>query len=280
LLPEGTEAAIERALLEDIGDGDHTTLATIPADARGAARLLVKQKGILAGVEMARAVAEKSDQELDLRIFIQDGAMVEPGDVAFTMNGPARSILTVERLMLNYMQRMSGIATLTRRFTDAVEGTGCRVLDTRKTTPGLRAIEKWAVRIGGGHNHRHGLYDMIMIKDNHVDMAGSIPQAIMAVRGYLERNVLSLPIEIETRDLKEVNIVLETGGVDRIMLDNFGLEELAEAVELIGKRYETEASGGIHLENVKAYASTGVDFVSVGLLTHGAPSLDLSLKAM
>ena len=240
----------------------------------------MKQKGILAGVEMARAVAEKSDQELDLRIFIQDGAMVEPGDIAFTINGPARSILTVERLMLNYMQRMSGIATLTRRFTDAVEGTGCRILDTRKTTPGLRAIEKWAVRIGGGQNHRYGLYDMIMIKDNHVDMAGGIPKAIMAVRGYLERNMLSLPIEIETRDLKEVNIVLETGGVDRIMLDNFGLEELAEAVELIGKRYETEASGGIHLENVKAYASTGVDFVSVGLLTHGAPSLDLSLKAM
>lgn len=280
MLPDGIEALIDLALKEDLGDGDHTTLATIPADARKGARLLVKEQGVLAGVDLAIMIARHFDHQLDLRIFIQDGAAVEPGDVAFTMAGPARSILTIERLILNFMQRMSGIATLTRRFVEAVEGTGCRVLDTRKTTPGLRAVEKWAVRIGGGHNHRQGLFDMIMIKDNHIDMAGGVQEAIIAARAYLDRHALQLPIEVETRDLREVRIVLETGGVQRIMLDNFTPEKLGEAVAYINGHCETEASGGIHLGTVRAYAETGVDMVSVGQLTHGAPSLDLSLKAL
>jgi nicotinate-nucleotide pyrophosphorylase (carboxylating) len=280
LLPEGTEELIDRALQEDIGPGDHTSLATIPATARNGARLLVKDTGVLAGVELARAIARRFDEHLDLKLFLQDGATISHGDVAFTIMGPARSILTVERLMLNFMQRMSGIATLTHRFVEAVQDTGCRILDTRKTTPGLRMIEKWAVRIGGGHNHRHGLYDMIMIKDNHVDMAGGIPQAIMAARSYLDRNGLSLPIEVETRDLQEVRTVLDTGGIQRIMLDNFEPETMHRAVELIKGQYETEASGGITLSNVRQYAETGVDMISVGQLTHGAPSLDLSLKAL
>jgi nicotinate-nucleotide pyrophosphorylase (carboxylating) len=280
VLPEGTEDLIDRALREDLGDGDHTTLATIPADARNGARLLVKDDGVLAGMDLARAIAARFDEELELKFYLQDGAAVASGDVAFTMVGPARSILTVERLILNFMQRMSGIATLTRRFVEAVSGTGCHVLDTRKTTPGLRAIEKWAVRIGGGHNHRHGLYDMIMIKDNHVDMAGGIPQAIMAARAYLERNAMDLPIEVETRDLREVELVLQTGGVQRIMLDNFDPELLRKAVKLIDGHYETEASGGITLATARAVAETGVDMISVGQLTHGAPSLDLSLKAL
>lgn len=280
MLPEGTEALIERALHEDIGNGDHTTLATIPPDARGGARLLVKDQGVLAGVELALGIMQQFDPDLEARIFIQDGAAIEKGDVAFTVVGPARSILTVERLVLNFMQRMSGIATLTRHFVDAVDGTGCKILDTRKTTPCLRAIEKWAVRIGGGHNHRHGLFDMIMIKDNHVDMAGGIPQAIMAARAYLDQRGMELPIEVETRDLREVELVMETGGVQRIMLDNFQPDLMVKAVELIAGRYETEASGGIVLDNVREYAATGVDMISVGVLTHGAPSLDLSLKAL
>ncbi len=265
---------------EDIGDGDHTTLATIPPSAHGAARLLVKDDGILAGVDLAVAIMEQFDPALSPRIFINDGASIQKGDVAFTVSGPERSILTIERLVLNFIQRMSGIATLTRSFVTAVEGTGCRILDTRKTTPGLRAIEKWAVRTGGGHNHRHGLFDMIMIKDNHVDMAGGIAQAIIAAREYLSRNSLDLPIEVETRDLGEVHQVLECGGIQRIMLDNFTPEKITEAVQLIGGKFETEASGGINLTNVRAYAETGVDYISVGVLTHGAPSLDISLKAL
>ncbi len=280
MLPAGTEELIDQALQEDIGSGDHTTLSTIPADARGSARLLVKDEGILAGVELAQAIAARFDPGLEMRIFIQDGAMVTKGDVAFTISGPSRSILTAERLILNFMQRMSGIATLTRRFVDAIRGTGCQVLDTRKTTPCLRGIEKWAVRIGGGQNHRHGLYDMIMIKDNHADMAGGLAKAINCVREYLDRNGLDLPIEVETRNLDEVKMVLDTGGVDRIMLDNFRPDVMHEAVELIGRRYETEASGGINLQTARTYAETGVDFISVGVLTHGAPSLDLSLKAL
>ena len=280
MLPPGTAELIDRALREDIGDGDHTTLATIPPNAHGAARLLVKDDGVLAGVDLAVAIMEQFDPALSPRIFINDGASIKKGDVAFTVSGPERSILTIERLVLNFMQRMSGIATLTRRFVTAVEGTGCKILDTRKTTPGLRAIEKWAVRTGGGHNHRHGLFDMIMIKDNHVDMAGGIKQAIAAAREYLSRNSLDLPIEVETRDLREVHQVLECGGIQRIMLDNFIPEKITEAVQLIAGKAETEASGGINLTNVRAYAETGVDFISVGVLTHGAPSLDLSLKAL
>ncbi len=280
MLPTGTEALIDLALREDIGDGDHTTLSTIPSEARGAARLLVKDQGILAGVELAQAIAHRLDPDLHFNVFLQDGASVAKGDVAFTVMGSSRSILIAERLMLNFMQRMSGIATMTHRFVQAVEGTGCRVLDTRKTTPGLRAIEKWAVRIGGGHNHRHGLYDMVMIKDNHVDMAGGIPQAIAAARAYLTHHGLQLPIEVETRSMAEVEQVLATGGVQRIMLDNFTPENMRVAVKHIGGRYETEASGGITLATVRSYAETGVDFVSVGALTHSVPSLDLSLKAL
>jgi nicotinate-nucleotide pyrophosphorylase (carboxylating) len=280
VLPPGTAELIELALKEDIGDGDHSALSTIPADARGAARLLIKADGVLAGMDLARSIVQRFDPELNLRPFMEDGARVNVGDVAFTLMGPARSILTIERLVLNFMQRMSGIATLTHRYVEAVEGTGCRVLDTRKTTPGMRALEKWAVRIGGGHNHRNGLYDMIMIKDNHADFAGGIPQAIAAAHAYLTMKGMDLPIEVETRNMKEVEQVLVTGGVDRIMLDNFTPEQLKVAVDRIAGRYETEASGGINLSTIRSYAVTGVDMISVGALTHSVPSLDLSLKAL
>lgn len=280
MLPEGTSDLIARALAEDIGNGDHTALGTIPATARGAARLLVKQPGVIAGVELAEAICQAYDTDLKMRVLIQDGARVEVQDVAFTISGPSRSLLVVERTLLNFMQRMSGTATLTRAFVDAVEGTGCKVLDTRKTTPTLRSIEKWAVRIGGGTNHRHGLYDMVMIKDNHADLAGGIPQALEAMHRYLRQHDLQLPIEVETRNLNEVRTALQAGGMDRIMLDNFGFDDLRRAVELIGGRVATEASGGITLENARRYAETGVDFISVGALTHSAGSLDLSLKAM
>lgn len=281
MLPEGTLELVQRALVEDIREGDHTALATIPADARGAARLLVKQDGVLAGVELAEAICTHFDPTLKLRVLIQDGASVKSGDVAFTLTGAARSIVTVERTLLNFMQRMSGVATLTRRFVEAVEGTGCRVLDTRKTTPTLRAIEKWAVRIGGGTNHRFGLFDMVMIKDNHTDLAGGVAQAIVAAQRYLAANNLQhVPIEVETRNMKEVEAVLAVPGVHRIMLDNFALPEMRAAVQRIGRACATEASGGITLQNVRAYAETGVDFVSIGALTHSAGSLDLSLKAM
>lgn len=280
MLPPGTKELIDRAFAEDVGDGDHTSLSTIPAAARGAAHLLVKAQGVLAGVELAQAICRQMDEDLNLRPLLLDGAHVVPGDVAFTINGPSRSILLVERVLLNFMQRMSGIATLTRAFTDAVEGTGCHVLDTRKTTPGLRQIEKWAVRIGGGVNHRMGLHDMMMIKDNHADFAGGIPQAIERAKIYQADRGMNIPIEVETRNLKEVEQVLATGGIQRIMLDNFTTENLRKAVALINGRLETEASGGITLETARSYASTGVDFISVGALTHSAVCMDLSLKAM
>jgi nicotinate-nucleotide pyrophosphorylase (carboxylating) len=280
LLPEGTLAIVQQALSEDIGAGDHTALATVPAAARGSARLLVKQDGVLAGVELAEAICAHYDPALKLRVLIQDGATVKKGDVAFTMSGPARSILTAERTVLNFMQRMSGIATLTHRFVEALEGTGCKVLDTRKTTPTLRAIEKWAVRIGGGTNHRFGLFDMVMIKDNHSDLSGGIPQAIEAAKRYLADNALNLPIEVETRNLEEVRQALSIAGVHRIMLDNFGLADLRAAVKFINGALPTEASGGITLQNARQYADCGVDYISVGALTHSAGSLDLSLKAM
>ena len=280
MLPAGTDELIALAFREDIGDGDHTSLSTIPENARGAARLLVKDDGVLAGVELAQAVAAHFDPALSFRIYLEDGAQVKKGDIAFNLMGPTRSILMVERVLLNFMQRMSGIATTTRRYVDAVEGTGCRVLDTRKTTPGLRGVEKWAVRLGGGQNHRHGLYDMIMIKDNHHDFAGGIPQAIASAREYLARTGRQLPIEVETRNLDEVKLAVETGGIQRIMLDNFTPERMREAVQLIGGRFETEASGGITLTTVRSFAETGVDFVSVGALTHSVPSLDMSLKAL
>lgn len=280
MLPPGIDTLIDLAFREDIGDGDHTSLSTIPDSARGAARLIVKEDGVLAGVEIAQAVAAHFDPALTFRIYLEDGALVKKGDIAFNLMGPTRSILMVERVVLNFMQRMSGIATVTRRYVDAVEGTGCKVLDTRKTTPALRALEKWAVRLGGGRNHRHGLYDMIMIKDNHHDFAGGIAQAIASAKAYLERTGRSLPIEVETRDLDEVRQVLAAGGVQRIMLDNFTPALLREAVAMIAGRYETEASGGITLATVRGFAETGVDFVSVGALTHSVPSLDLSLKAL
>lgn len=280
MLPPGTDELIAKALAEDLGDGDHTTLATIPADASGGARLLVKEAGVLAGVELAAEVARLVDPALHLRPYLMDGAAIAPGDVAFNLLGPERSILQAERLLLNFMQRMSGIATLTRRYVEAIEGTGCRVLDTRKTTPGLRAIEKWAVRIGGGHNHRHGLYDMVLIKDNHIDFCGGIPQAINAVQDYLERKGLDLRVEVEVRDLAELEQVLVHDKVHRVMLDNFTPYLLNKAVQLVGGRFETEASGGITLETARDYAATGVDFISVGALTHSARSLDLSLKAL
>lgn len=280
MLPEGTNEIIRLALAEDLGAGDHTTWATIPADARGAARLIVKDEGVLAGVEMAQAIMEQYDPSLTMKVYLQDGAAVHVGDIAFTLFGAQRSILVVERLVLNFMQRMSGIATLTRRYVDEVQGTKCHILDTRKTTPNLRSIEKWAVRIGGGYNHRMGLFDMVMIKDNHADFAGGIPKAIRATKAYLEQKGLDLPIEVETRDLKEVDLVLAEGGVQRIMLDNFDPATLKKAVDLIAGRCETEASGGIVLETIRGYAETGVDFVSVGALTHSVRSLDLSLKAI
>lgn len=280
MLPPGTEDLIDRALREDLGEGDHTTLATIPENAKGAARLLVKQAGVLAGVELAQAIIERSGTGVNLKPYLLDGAHVVPDDIALTLMGPTRSILMLERVVLNFMQRMSGIATLTHQYVQAVEGTGCRVLDTRKTTPTLRALEKWAVRLGGGSNHRFGLYDMIMIKDNHADMSGGIPKAIAAARAYLERTGLDLSIEVETRNLREVEQVMSAGGVQRVMLDNFDPFTLRKAVEFIGGRFETEASGGITLASARAHAETGVDYISVGALTHSAPSLDLSLKAL
>ena len=280
MLPPGTEELIERALAEDVGDGDHTSLSTIPAGAMGAAHLLVKATGVLAGLELAEAVCARVDPRLTLRPLMQDGARIVPNDIAFTLSGPSRSILLAERVLLNFMQRMSGIATLTRAFVDALEGTRCKVLDTRKTTPGLRQIEKWAVRIGGGVNHRMGLHDMMMIKDNHADFAGGIAKAIERAIAYQKERGLSLPIEVETRNLDEVRQVLATGGVQRIMLDNFNTNDLRKAVRSIDRGMETEASGGITLATARSYADCGVDFISVGALTHSAGCLDLSLKAM
>jgi nicotinate-nucleotide pyrophosphorylase (carboxylating) len=280
MLPTGTDTLIDRAFAEDVGEGDHTSLSTIPAEARGAAHLLIKANGVLAGVELAEAICARMDKNLNLRVLIHDGARVAPGDTAFTLSGPSRSILLVERVLLNFMQRMSGIATLTRAFTDAVAGTKCRILDTRKTTPGMRAIEKWAVRIGGGMNHRFGLFDMMMIKDNHVDFAGGISQAITRALDYQREHGMSIPIEVETRNLSDVREVLKVGGIQRIMLDNYSTADLRKAVQLIAGKFETEASGGITLETVRSYAECGVDFISLGALTHSAVSLDMSLKAM
>jgi nicotinate-nucleotide pyrophosphorylase (carboxylating) len=271
---------ISQALREDLGDGDHTSLATIPGTAKGKAKLLVKEDGVIAGLDIARRVFAIVDPGLKMTTFISDGAHVKKGDVAFEIEGSSISILSAERLVLNFMQRMSGIATSTRILADRLKGLSTKILDTRKTTPLLREIEKMAVRIGGGYNHRFGLYDMILIKDNHVDFAGGIARAIHSASAYLQHTGKHLQIEIETRSLGEVHEVLATGGVNRIMLDNFGFPELREAVELINHRYETEASGGITLETIRQYAECGVDFISVGALTHHINSLDLSLKAV
>ena len=265
---------IDEALIEDIQEGDHTTLATIDHEATGTAKLLVKQPGIIAGVELAEQILKHVNPELEVDIVIPDGAKVEPGDIAFTVFGRVQALLVAERTMLNFMQRMSGIATKTNTFVQKVRHTNAKILDTRKTTPGLRNFEKWAVRIGGGHNHRMGLYDMIMIKDNHIDFCGGIENAITKVRQYLQDNELELKIEVETRNIEEVWQVLRTGGVDRIMLDNFAVNNMKEAVEAISGQFETEASGGINID------TTGVDFISIGELTHSVNSLDLSFKAV
>ncbi len=271
---------IDEALIEDIQEGDHTTLATIEHEAAGTAKLLVKEPGIIAGVELAEQILKHVSPELEVDIFIPDGARVVPGDIVLHATGRVQALLVAERTMLNFIQRMSGIATNTIRFVQAVRHTNAKILDTRKTTPGLRSFEKWAVRIGGGHNHRFGLYDMIMIKDNHIDFCGGIENAINRVLQYLKDNELNLRIEVETRNLDEVQQVLRTGRVDRIMLDNYKLEDLREAVKVIANQFETEASGGVNINTVKDIAETGVDFISVGELTHSVKSLDLSFKAL
>ncbi len=271
---------IAQIIEEDIRDGDHTSLSCIPADATDKARLIIKGEGILAGVDLGLQIFNQIDPDLKVEVLINDGTAVKYGDIGFYVSGKTQSILKAERLVLNCMQRMSGIATMTSKFVKLTEGTQVKVLDTRKTTPGFRALEKWAVRIGGGHNHRMGLYDMIMIKDNHHDYAGGIKEAILSTRKYLEEKGLDLKVEIEVRNLEELNTVLEVGQVDRIMLDNFSPELIVDAVKIIDGRFETEASGGINLDTIAAYAKTGVDYISVGALTHSYESMDISLKAI
>lgn len=271
---------IKNALAEDVGDGDHTSLSTIPADAMGKARLLVKDNGILAGVELAKMIFSAVDKDLKVKVLIKDGKPIKFGDIAFFVEGRDRSILTAERLVLNCMQRMSGIATTTHQVVKLLEGTKTKVLDTRKTTPGFRMLEKWGVQIGGGVNHRFGLFDMILIKDNHVDYAGGIKNALDAAHNYLKRTNRDLDIEIEVRNLTELEEVLNIGGVVRIMVDNFSYADIRQAVKMVDGRYPIEASGGISPANVRQYAECGVDYVSLGYLTHSAKSLDLSLKAV
>lgn len=275
-----TDRIIRAALQEDVGSGDHSSLATVPAGGRAAARCLIKEPGVLAGVAVAERVVSLVDERLHFEPQLSDGDRVAAGQVAFLLSGDPRSMLRAERLLLNIMQRMSGIATATRLVVDRISHTGCRLLDTRKTTPLFRHFEKWAVAIGGGVNHRFGLYDMVMIKDNHVDYAGSITAALEACRRYLTQQHLDLAVEIETRNLDEVREALAVGVATRIMLDNMSLNQMRTAVELIDGRAETEASGGITLDQVAAVAETGVDFISMGAITHSIKSLDISLKAL
>jgi nicotinate-nucleotide pyrophosphorylase (carboxylating) len=270
---------IKNAITEDLGDGDHTSLSTIPANATGKAKLLIKEDGILAGVELALAIFKQVDPALQTEVFLNDGEEVKYGDIALTVAGSSQSILLAERLVLNCMQRMSGIATKTNRIVALLGGYETKLLDTRKTTPGMRYLEKWAVRIGGGVNHRIGLYDMILIKDNHVDYAGGITNAITAANVYLADKGKQLEIEIEVRNLEELDQVLAKGMINRIMLDNFSFADLKQAVAVINHRYITEASGGITEENIRDYAACGVDYISMGALTHSVKSLDMSLKA-
>lgn len=271
---------INKALKEDIGDGDHTSLACIASSAKSSAQLLVKENGIIAGVKVALEVFRQVDKTLKIKILLTDGTLVKKGDIVLTVSGKAQSILTAERLVLNIMQRMSGIATTTNKMNGLIKNTSCKILDTRKTTPNMRMLEKEAVRIGKGHNHRNGLYDMILIKDNHVDYAGGIKQAITAANNYLIQHKKKLKIEIEVRNLLELKEVLKIGKVNRIMLDNFNTNDLKKAIQLIPKKYETEASGGITEKNIRSYALTGVQYISCGALTHSIKSLDLSLKAI
>ncbi|MBQ2435791.1 MAG: carboxylating nicotinate-nucleotide diphosphorylase [Bacteroidaceae bacterium] len=271
---------IALSFAEDIGDGDHTTLSCIPDTATGKSRLIIKEEGILAGVEMAREIFHRFDPEMKMEVYINDGAHVKPGDIAFVVEGKVQSLLQTERLMLNVMQRMSGIATITGEYVKLLEGTKCRVLDTRKTTPGMRLIEKDAVRIGGGCNHRIGLFDMILLKDNHIDFAGGIPQAVSRAQEYCKAKGKILKIEVEVRNFDELNQVLALEGVDRVMLDNFSVENTRKAVEIVNGRLEVESSGGITFDTIRSYAECGVDFVSVGALTHSVKSLDMSFKAV
>lgn len=271
---------IQEALKEDIGDGDHTTLATIPASAVGKARLLVKEDGVLAGMEAAKRIIEVFDSSMVFTPVLKDGDAIKKGDVAFYLEGKSQHITTVERLVLNVMQRMSGIATETHRLTELIKHTKCRILDTRKTTPLFRYFEKEAVRIGGGVNHRYALYDMILVKDNHVDFAGGMPQALSQIQSYLIAKKLTIKVEVEARNLEDVKHILDSGIAFRILLDNFTPQQIKEAVDFIDGRVQTEASGGINESTLVAYAETGVDFVSMGALTHHVSSLDLSLKAV
>ncbi len=277
---ELTDRLIDLSFAEDIGDGDHTTLCCIPEDAVGKSRLIIKEDGIIAGVEVAKMVFHRFDPTMEVEVLIEDGTRVKKGDVAMIVTGKIQSLLQTERLMLNIMQRMSGIATMTDKYVQRLEGTHTRILDTRKTTPGMRMLEKQAVKIGGGCNHRIGLFDMILLKDNHVDFSGGISNAIDRCHKYLEEKGLDLKIEIEVRNFDELNQVLEHGGVNRIMLDNFSTADTRKAVEIIAGRYETESSGGITFDTIRDYAECGVDYISVGALTHSVKGLDMSFKAV
>lgn len=276
---ELTDALIDLSFAEDIGDGDHTTLCCIPQDVMGKSQLLIKEDGILAGVEVAKEVFRRFDNTMQVETLKQDGDKVKKGDVAMIVTGKVRSLLQTERLMLNILQRMSGIATMTNRYVEKLEGTKTKVLDTRKTTPGMRMLEKQAVKIGGGCNHRIGLFDMILLKDNHVDFSGGISNAIHRCHEYLTAKKLNLKIEIEVRNFDELQQVLECGGVNRIMLDNFSVADTRKAVEIINGKYETESSGGITFDTIRSYAECGVDYISVGALTHSVKGLDMSFKA-
>jgi nicotinate-nucleotide pyrophosphorylase (carboxylating) len=274
------EQLIELAIREDIGDGDHTSLAIIPETETGKAQLIVKDNGILAGVAVAEKIFKKFDPSIKFNLLIKDGTPVKYGDIAFTVEGKVLTILQCERLALNIMQRMSGVATQTSVYVDKLKGLKTKILDTRKTTPGMRLLDKWAVKLGGGENHRIGLFDMILIKDNHIDFAGGIEDAIHSVKEYLKRKGKQLDIEVEVRSINDIHRVMAIGGIRRIMLDNFDLEKTREAVNLINRQYETESSGGITIDTLRDYAECGVDYISVGALTHQIKSLDLSLKAV
>jgi nicotinate-nucleotide pyrophosphorylase (carboxylating) len=271
---------ILKSLAEDLGDGDHSSLACIQPETEGKAKLLIKEKGILAGMRIAAELFSVVDKDLEIKVILEDGSAILPGDIAFYIYGRQQSILKSERLVLNIMQRMSGIATSTNEYVLLLKGLKTKILDTRKTTPGFRFLEKEAVRIGGGENHRMGLYDMIMLKDNHIDFAGGIEKAIAKTTKYLEKNKLNLKVEIEARSVEDVKKIISAGGINRIMLDNFNIEQTLMAVRLIAGRYETESSGGITLSTIRSYAECGVDFISVGALTHHVKSLDMSLKAI
>ncbi|PWJ39110.1 carboxylating nicotinate-nucleotide diphosphorylase [Sediminitomix flava] len=280
LTKEAIEAFIKSALEEDIQSGDHSTLASVPADAKDKGQILMKDEGVIAGLEMGQYIFEQVDPNLKVEIHFKDGDLVKKGDVVMNIEGSARSILIAERLVLNCMQRMSGIATHTRKIVDLLEGTKTQILDTRKTTPNFRMMEKWAVKIGGGNNHRYGLFDMVMLKDNHIDYSGSITKAVQQTQAYLKENNLDLEIEVETRDLDEVKEALEVGGVDVIMLDNMDYDTMKTAVQMIDGKCRTEASGGITIDKVRSVAECGVDFISLGALTHSSGILDISLKAV